>query len=305
LKLLEKTHKGKIDVIYIDPPYNTGNTDFAYEDSKIGKDDGYRHSKWLSFMSERLRIAQRLLSDTGVIFISIDDNEVSNLRLLCDQIFGEDNFISQITLLCNPKGRSQDKYFATCHEYLLVYSKRELPKGSFSIEKSSKKIEKEYPLADGKGRYRLLELRNTHREFDRSNRPNLYYPIYVSPEDTKESDVSLQPDPKHSVEVFPIWPDGHDGCWTWGKSLAEQDIHLLVGQKKRGNWKIFRKDYAVSDSGNVAKRKLFTIWNEPEFYTEKGQVEFGKIFLGSSKNDFPQPKAVEYIKNIIRTIESV
>ena len=301
LKLLEKTHKGKIDVIYIDPPYNTGNTDFAYEDSKIGKDDGYRHSKWLSFMSERLRIAQRLLSDTGVIFISIDDNEVSNLRLLCDQIFGEDNFISQITLLCNPKGRSQDKYFATCHEYLLVYSKRELPKGSFSIEKSSKKIEKEYPLADGKGRYRLLELRNTHREFDRSNRPNLYYPIYVSPEDTKESDVSLQPDPKHSVEVFPIWPDGHDGCWTWGKSLAEQDIHLLVGQKKRRNWKIFRKDYAVSDSGNVAKRKLFTIWNEPEFYTEKGQVEFGKIFLGSSKNDFPQPKAVEYIKNIIRT----
>lgn len=301
LRLLEKTHSGKIDVIYIDPPYNTGNKDFVYEDSMIGKDDGYRHSKWLSFMYSRLTIAHRLLSDEGVIFISIDDNEISNLRLLCDQIFGEENFINQITLLCNPKGRSQDKYFATCHEYLLVYSKRELPRGCLSVEKTDEKIEKEYKLIDEGGRYRLLELRNTHREFDRSNRPNLFFPIYVSPDKPDGSDVSLQPDETHTVEVLPIWPDGHDGCWTWGKALVETDIHLLVGQKKRGKWKIFRKAYAVSDSGAVAKRKLFSIWKEPEFYTEKGQVEFGKIFLGSSKNDFPQPKAVEYIKQIVRT----
>lgn len=304
LRLLEKTHKGRIDLIYIDPPYNTGNKDFVYQDNMIARDDGYRHSKWLSFVSTRLEIAQRLLSENGAIFISIDDNEISNLRLLCDQIFGEENFINQITLLCNPKGRSQDKYFATCHEYLLVYSKATLPRDSFSIEKGNEKIDRDYKKEDKGGKYRLLELRNTHREFDRTNRPNLFYPIYVSSSDSKNSSVSLSPDNQHTLPVYPMWPDGHEGCWTWGRSLVKSDIHLLVGQKKGQNWKIYRKAYAVNGDGTVAKHKMFSIWREPEYYTEKGQVEFGKIFLGSSKNDFPQPKAVEYIKAIIRTMQN-
>ena len=303
LRLLEKTHKGRIDLIYIDPPYNTGNKDFVYQDDKIGRDDGYRHSKWLSFLSARLEIAQRLLSDTGAIFISIDDNEIANLRLLCDQIFGEENFVNQITLLCNPKGRSQDKYFATCHEYLLVYSKATLPAGSFSIDKSSERIEQDYNKEDEGGKYRLLELRNTHREFDRSNRPNLYYPIYVCPDNPEGSTVSLIQDEHHSLPVYPMWPDGHEGCWTWGQPLVQKDMHLLVGQRKGRNWKIYRKAYAIT-GGSVAKQKMFSIWREPEYYTEKGQVEFGKIFLGSSKNDFPQPKAVEYIKAIARTMQN-
>lgn len=96
LKLLEKTHKGKIDVIYIDPPYNTENKDFVYDDRKIGIDDAYRHSMWISFMNRRLQIAHRLLTDQGVIFISIDNNEYANLKLLCDQIFGENNFVTTI-----------------------------------------------------------------------------------------------------------------------------------------------------------------------------------------------------------------
>lgn len=304
LRLLEKTHRGKIDYIYIDPPYNTGNRDFVYEDAKIGKDDGYRHSKWLSFISARLEIAHRLLSDDGAIFISIDDNEIANLRLLCDQIFGEENFVNQITLLCNPKGRSQDKYFATCHEYLLVYSKTILPKGSFSIEKTNDKIEQDYTKEDENGKYRLLELRNTHREFDRSNRPNLYFPIYVCPDEPTGSSVSLSADSTHTLPVYPMWPDGHEGCWTWGQPLAQKDIHLLVGVKKGKVWKIYRKAYAVTGDGAVAKQKMFSIWREPEYYTEKGQVEFGRIFLGSSKNDFPQPKAVEYIKAILRMMQN-
>lgn len=303
LRLLEKTHRGMIDYIYIDPPYNTGNRDFVYEDAKIGKDDGYRHSKWLSFISARLEIAHRLLSDSGAIFISIDDNEIANLRLLCDQIFGEENFVNQITLLCNPKGRSQDKYFATCHEYLLVYSKTILPKGSFSIEKTNDKIEQDYTKEDENGKYRLLELRNTHREFDRNNRPNLYFPIYVCPDEPTGSSVSLSPDDTHTLPVYPLWPDGHEGCWTWGQPLAQKDIHLLLGVKKGKGWKIYRKAYAVTGDGAIAKQKMFSIWREPEYYTEKGQVEFGRIFLGSSKNDFPQPKAVEYIKAILRMMQ--
>lgn len=94
LKLLEKTHKGKIDVIYIDPPYNTKNREFVYDDKRIGEEDAYRHSMWLSFMESRLKILKKLMSNKGVIFISIDDNEQANLKLLCDDIFGEKNFLS-------------------------------------------------------------------------------------------------------------------------------------------------------------------------------------------------------------------
>lgn len=126
LKLLEKTHKGKVDVIYIDPPYNTGNEDFAYNDAFVGTDDSYRHSKWLSFMNKRLKIARELLSDDGVIFISIDDNEYAALKTLCDEIFGENNRLSthHIQVRYANKNLNEKKDFQECLEYVLVYSKK-------------------------------------------------------------------------------------------------------------------------------------------------------------------------------------
>ena len=125
LHLLKKTHSGMIDVIYIDPPYNTGNKDFIYNDSFIDKTDGYRHSKWMSFISKRLEIARELLSDTGVILISIDDNEQAQLKLICDEIFGEENFIASITRNTN-SSKNQSLYISVSHEYCLVYSKNGL-----------------------------------------------------------------------------------------------------------------------------------------------------------------------------------
>lgn len=123
LHLLEKTHSGKIDVIYIDPPYNTGNKDFIYNDKIVDKTDGYSHSKWLSFMSKRLEIARNLLSDKGVIFISIDDNEQAQLKLLCDEIFGEKNFLTQFIIENNPKGRKNSNFSSVTSEYCIAYSK--------------------------------------------------------------------------------------------------------------------------------------------------------------------------------------
>lgn len=123
LKLLEKTHKGKIDVIYIDPPYNTGNKDFIYNDSFVDKTDGYSHSKWLSFMSERLEIARELLSDEGVIFISIDDNEQAQLKLLCDEVFRENNFIANYKWNKTATAPSLSQKVRNKYEYILCYEK--------------------------------------------------------------------------------------------------------------------------------------------------------------------------------------
>ncbi|HAQ3963398.1 TPA: site-specific DNA-methyltransferase, partial [Enterococcus faecium] len=123
LYLLEKTHTGKIDVIYIDPPYNTGNKDFIYNDKIVDKTDGYSHSKWLSFMSKRLKIARNLLSDKGVILVSIDENEQSQLKLLMDDIFGENNFVESIVWdkKSSAKGVPPRNMMVGVHEYILAY----------------------------------------------------------------------------------------------------------------------------------------------------------------------------------------
>ena len=155
LSTLAYTHAGKIDVIYIDPPYNTGNKDFIYNDSYVDSEDSYRHSKWLSFMSKRLRIARKLLSDRGVIFISIDDNEQANLKLLCDEIFGLKNFVC--SFIWRGGKRNMAKWVSTSHEYMLLYAFnldncRELgvewhekKRGIDEIYKIARQIKKKYP----------------------------------------------------------------------------------------------------------------------------------------------------------------
>ncbi|AMV10621.1 DNA methylase N-4 [Geobacillus thermoleovorans] len=309
LKLLQKSYFGKIKMIYIDPPYNTGK-DFVYKDDFRDNIKNYKeitqqttkantetngryHTDWLNMMYPRLKLARNLLREDGVIFISIDDNEVANLRKICDEIFGEQNFITQITVLCNPKGRSQDKYFATNHEYILVYSKNDLEQGYFSIQKDEEQIVNDYPEQDEQGRYRLIELRNTHREFGKHNRKNLFYPIYVNP---VTSEISLEYKDSYNIKVEPIWDDGYEGCWTWDKSKALEDIHLLVARKtNKGNWKIYRKNYA-----NGAKKMLKTIFLDKLFYTEKGQAVFSSLFSTKSKL-FPSPKSVDLIAQLLLT----
>jgi adenine-specific DNA-methyltransferase len=228
LKLLQGGYHGRVKMIYIDPPYNTGG-EFIYPDNyKEGladylkfsgqvsgegvrlttnaETDGRYHSKWLTMMYPRLFLARNLLRKDGVIFVSIDEHEIHDLRLIMNEIFGEENFVAAISVLCNPKGRSQDKHFATNHEYILVFSKEPLPKGAFSIAKDEDQIEAEYPEEDEGGKFRLLELRNTHREFGKHNRKNLFYPLYAN--ENGEVFVS-QGEGLH--KVLPVWDDGFEG----------------------------------------------------------------------------------------------
>ena len=155
LRLLEKTHKGKIDVIYIDPPYNTGNKDFIYNDQYVDKTDGYSHSKWLSFMEKRLRIAKELLTEEGVIFISIDDNEQAQLKLLCDEVFGEENYLSthHIQVRYTNKSLNEDSDWQPVMEYVYIYTKS---KFLFKANKPSE----DYDLS--KFKYKIKELTNGH-----------------------------------------------------------------------------------------------------------------------------------------------
>jgi adenine-specific DNA-methyltransferase len=316
LKLLYKPYFGQVKMIYIDPPYNTGN-DFVYPDNfadpldtylkLTGQKDsegnlltsnaetsGRYHSAWLSMMYPRLFLARQLLREDGVIFTSIDERELTNLRTLCNEVFGEECFVAVITLLCNPKGRSQDKYFATNHEYIVVYSKNVLPKGFFTVGKDEEQIEAEYLEEDEGGKYRLLELRNTHREFGRHNRKNLFYPFYV---DSESGEVYLEPKEK-LIKVLPIWDDGFEGCWTWDQKKSNRDLDFLVAKQIKGQWKIYRKSYASGSD-----KMLKTIFSEKEFFTERGQKAFNQLFETKQKI-FQSPKSPFLISQLTATCTS-
>lgn len=312
LKVLQKHYHNKIKAIYIDPPYNTGN-DFVYRDdytaglaaylefsqqadesgSKLSSNteaDGRFHSNWLNMMYPRLKLARNLLTEDGAIFVSIDDNEITHLRKLLDEVFGEACFVGQLTTLCNPRGRSQDKYFGTNHEYVLVYSRTVLGKGSFSVAKEADQLESEYGLSDERGNYRLMELRNSHREFGKHNRPNLYYPFYA----TASGEVFLEPGDGR-VEVLPTWNDGFEGCWTWGREKAARELSDLMAKEVSGRFKVFQKDYAEG-----SMRMLKTILNDKRYFTDAGQRAFSSLFESKDKL-FQAPKSVDLVGDLLAT----
>ena len=189
LTALAYTHEGQIDVIYIDPPYNTGNKDFVYNDQFVDKEDSYRHSKWLSFMSKRLRIAKRLLSDKGVIFISIDDNEQAQLKLLCDEVFGQENMIGLLPTVMNLKGNQDEFGFAGCHEYTIVYAKQIQLCNIGQLNETEEGLEGW--LQDNIGYYKKgATLKRTGTDSPREKRPYGYFPILVSKQNKTVKPIS-------------------------------------------------------------------------------------------------------------------
>ena len=220
LYLLEKTHKGKIDVIYIDPPYNTGNS-FTYNDEIIDDLDSFKHSKWISFMTSRLNIAKQLLKPEGFLWISIDETELFNVKLLIDEIFGPNNFRSLITVISNPGGRDYGGIAKTT-EYVLVYSRSE--NGVLQKVESN---ERTFTMFDEIGGFELRELRNRNIKFNDQNRPNLCYPFYVDP-DTKDENglysIALEKSNKFRVEVMPLVSQGVQTVWRWGKEQRSRKI---------------------------------------------------------------------------------
>ena len=291
LKLLEKTHKGKIDVIYIDPPYNTKNREFIYDDCMIGEDDGYRHSKWLSFMAERLKISKELLSENGAIFINIDDNEHAQLKLLCDDVFGEENFLTSIPWH-NRNSIQNDTDISVNHEYILVYAKYkrvdnrrlkdsnrdkwEQLKGFTFLPKETDKTKFSNPDNDLRGLWKA-------DPFDAPNvRPNLTYTI-INPNTGEEY---LPPRGRH-------WRISQD---KFADALADNRIVFGKNGKGRPQLKVFYDE--VNFKGAVADT-----WFDSDIFgtSTEGKKELLKLLPDTdAKKVFSTPKPTRLYVELMR-----
>ncbi|VDN47269.1 Adenine methyltransferase [Petrocella atlantisensis] len=314
LKLLRQNYYRSIKMIYIDPPYNTGN-DFVYNDrfkmnssesdflEGTTNEDGEKlqknpistnrfHANWINMMYPRIKIAKDLLKDDGVIFISIDSREVANLRKICDEIFGEDNFISNVTVVNNLKGRSDDEYIATAHENLLIYRKSD-KFVTFGIP-IPEEYQSEYKEADQIGKYRLLGLRKRGSNSKREDRPNMYYPIYVN---NNTLQVSLENSNGFDEIVYPKLSDGSDGRWRWGRETTSERTSELVGKfiSIRKEFDVYQKDYLLQNGiQRVVKPK--SIWTGKEFSSDSGTLTFKELMGDKS---FTNPKSLGLLKYCI------
>ena len=328
LTALAYTHEGKIDVIYIDPPYNTGKNDFVYNDSFVDSEDAFRHSKWLSFMHKRLRIAKRLLSEDGIIFIQVDDNEYANLKLLCDEILGEKNALGPI--IQNKLNAKNDTLnIQKNHEYILCYRNR---------IKTDKRTSKEIPILQNisyvkkeayKEQDKFYYLNDTITTRGEGGtlrkRPNLGYSFYVNPntldfKTVRDYDSTNIPSYTDETQVYKdnqdIIAEGYSviirpprvrnelGVWTWDMKKANAEKENLVVINNRNGYSIKKRTFV--DEADVVLRDS-KYWYEKtsignsrsiiEFSTNDGSNTFNNVFSHTVK--FNNPKNLELIIYLI------
>lgn len=304
LTALAYTHEGQIDVIYIDPPYNTGNKDFVYNDQFVDKEDSYRHSKWLSFMSKRLRIAKQLLSDKGVIFISIDDNEQAQLKLLCDEIFGQDNFLGLITRRqsSGAKNDTGENRVVTTADYLISYAKND-----FSFSPYYVANQKTYPREDEESKFspRALEMQGGGDTL--TARPKMGYSVYYRKSDNSIKllfDYDLNNNPVYEEPNTELIAQGYEcyrprmremalGRWRWGDVTFIEKFKQNLVHFERG--RVFIKERAKD---NIPKYPE-AIWED--YLNTQGTNVLKDIFGGKS---FSFPKPVSLIMQILRVTQS-
>ena len=286
LRLLMKRYANQVKCVYADPPYNTGNDGFLYKDQ-------FRRSSWLSMIADRLLSCTPLMRNDGSFFISIDDNEIGSLINLVQSIFPNSQHVTNIAARLNPRGRTLDKYLAKNHEYVIAFSLHSNSHSFHEIVKNRKALEA-YKYTDEKSRYRKLELRNRNPKFNRSNRPNLFFPIYTTPDG---GSVSLGQSTEYPVEIYPRNTKGEDGCWTWGKDKVARQIEDIIAMKvKTGVWRVFRKDRIEESSLPTTKEK--SIWLDPDINNENG-TELLRNLFGLALYPFPKSsKLIEKILNI-------
>jgi adenine-specific DNA-methyltransferase len=307
LKILQKSYLGKIKMIYIDPPYNTGN-DFIYPDNytetldtyleytgqvdehgrrfSTNQDtDGRFHSKWMNMMYPRLFLARYLLREDGVIFISIDDNEVDNLMKICNEIFGEENFVGQLVINSSPSAIDYG-HIANCHDYVTIFAK------NINELSTSQLVEKDktFKYEDEGGSFNLYPLYNGNVAFNPDTRPNLFYPFYVNPNnmiDGKFYEISLEKQ-NGWVEVFPVISrkDGVQRVWRWGKAKSLENLNKeIVGYLNED------LEYRIVQKTRHTSKTIRSLQIDNEVSSRRGTSEVEQLF-GRKVFSFPKPTAL-------------
>ena len=317
LKHLANAYYNKIKMIYIDPPYNTGNDGFVYQDDRkftvkelrqiIGIDEekakrildftiskSNSHSAWLTFMYPRLYIAKQLLKDDGVIFISIDDNEVAQLRLLMDEIFGEENFIAELPTIMNLKGNNDEFGFAGTHEYTIVYSK--IKNNTFLNQFKINEDDLDDWTEDEIGYYKQgANLKATGTNAPREKRPKLYYPLFVDSNDKVYVSDDNTPPKEFFGDLITLYPitNGQEMSWRWGKDKVKNEPNNII-VSRNGNIGIYKKQRPAL--GDLPSKKPKTIFYKAEYSSGNGTSQI-KGLLGDKF--FQNPKPIELIKDFI------
>ena len=326
LKILQKSYAGSVKMIYIDPPYNTGSDSFIYPDKfsesrkeyarrvgdtddagylkrdgvfqgawrKNGKDSGHYHSNWLSMMLPRLHLAKTLLREDGVIFISIDDNEQAQLKLLCDEVFGAENFVGSLPTIMNLKGNNDEFGFSGTHEYTIVYMKNKSLVEDLNGIPLIEDDYSDYDQEDERGKfYQGATLMRTGEDGAKEQRPKGYYPIFVS-NDYKR--MSVEKLAETDYMVYPITKDGKEMSWRRSKkTLSESLSEFIIKHNKQGKISFYKKQRLEDDLENGKKSK--SLLYKPSYSSGNGTEIIKRLF---NKKVFQNPKPLELLKDFIR-----
>lgn len=312
LKQLQKTYYGKIKMIYIDPPYNTGN-DFVYHDdfrnsienykeqtnqtsSSNAESNGRFHTDWLNMMYSRLILAKNLLREDGVIFISIDDNEFDNLKKITDEIFGENNYLGTFVINSTPNARDYG-HIGKMHEFCLFYGKNSIS----TITNMLPDEGKTYKYSDDISGFNIHPLYNSNEAFTDKNRPNLYYPFYVyldKPISNEFYEIGLEKR-ERSIEVYPpkSVKNNVQFVWRWGKEKAQAHMNKEIIGYKLGD------EYRIVQKMRHDKKIIRSLLLDKKYSSRRGTAEVEQI-LGEKIFSFPKPMELLYDFIKIGTNES-
>ncbi len=298
LDVLRDLAPDSVDLIYIDPPYNTGN-DFAYADDFRDGRRTTRHAAWVAMMRPRLEAARAVLRATGAIFVSIDDNEIAYLRLLMDEVYGEDNLLAQIVVNLNAKGRQLGRGFATSHEYLLAYA-RDAATCVLDASSTETVVERDFPLREDDGRrYRHLPLRNTNKKFNPVTARTLHFTVWGDPETGVVRTMPFE----GAVEIGPVFGDGTPAVWRWSRPKIDAQPDDLVCRVVKGRAgdrvDVFQKDWLHREGDGGRRKKLRTIWLAEEIGSTDTAVAELKDIVG---HVFESPKPTGLITRILGTM---
>ncbi len=305
LSVLNYTHKGKIDAIYADPPYNTGAKNWVYNNDYVDGNDAFRHGKWLSFMEKRLKLARSLLKREGIIVVTIDDYEVATLTLLMNEIFGEENHLGTVVIKNNPQGRSSVSGFQISHEYALFYSRSEKAKIG-RLPRTQEQIAR-YKDKDSVGPF---EWRNFRAQYSTES-PKMKYPIFVKKDasdfripkmkwnvESQAFDLLEKPDNTEQISR-PIDPNGRERTWKWSIETVEKVKDVEMGVRLDRN-----KIPAVFYKGRMADEWMlpYTIWDKSDYSASSMGTNLLISLIGARKFDYP--KSLYAVIDCLRVLSS-